>query len=157
MNIYRVTFHGANGETFKTLLQEKTFEELKIKVGTMLNEGNCFDVEGKGNRHFYVNPKNLVFVEYEFLLDSRDTRNGIKALISQDKEYLQEVVNRLHANSALAIVIAHLEKHEKEKVLDVLSPERKLLIEKEINNLWEVSLSELYNAQEVVLETASTI
>lgn len=152
MNIYRATFYGSNGDTFKTLIQAEDFKSAKKEVEDNLINGGHFEIEGKGNRYFVVMQSNLVFVEYELLLN--DNKMGFKNLINLPTEELQHVLNQIPSLKVLAVAMVGLTPAEKEVVYQGLSKEEKTSLQTEINELWEVSLPEVYSAQELITSMA---
>ena len=157
MNIYRATFYGSNGESFKTLIQGEDIEAVKTAVGETINSGGHFEVEGKGNRYFYANPKNVVFIEYEFLLDSKNSESGFSAFLKNEDAYIKEVLNNVHSITAIAVALAHSEEEEKERIISLLSKSRQGKLRKEIKSIWKVSMSEAYAAQEIILTIAENV
>lgn len=153
MNIYRATFYGSNGETFKTLIKAKDLTSAKSEVEGALDKQGYFEVEGKGNRYFVVSKSNLVFVEYEVLLN--EDALGFLDLMKLDKESLGNILNQISDLTLLAVALSDIKKSEQEIIFDALSPDKQKILKKAMDELWTVSLSEIYMAQEMISNLAA--
>lgn len=152
MHIYRATFYGANMGTFRTLIQAKDLKTASQTVDIKIQDGELFEVEGKGNRFVRVSVSNLVFVEYELLLNDSGLR--FEEIMKFDDRGLKRLFEAVKDVSVLAVAFKPLQESMKNKLMDVLPESERDTIIREMQELRSVSVSEAYEAQNIIVDTA---
>ena len=150
---YLVTFHMNNGHIYKTVLIEKTLEEVKEKVNDMLQERNPFahfHLKDNKNVQFSVVYENISVIEFELL--SAESILEFEELIQLKEEDIKLILSKVSNDFVIGIALLHAEPLFVDKCYACLPERRKQVISNIIKlELGKIKMTDVLQAQNEVL------
>lgn len=150
MNKYRVIFHCNSGKNFRTTVACESLNEAKNKIKNVLDEvSGHFSVEGKNNRYFEVNEKNITFIEYEMLYNGE--KISFQSLTDINLMTLNKILS--HVDDTLIVKSTYqLTGKDKDVFSYALDMKRWEKINKQIKKIDHLNSEEIEEAQNKIID-----
>ncbi|CAM4368264.1 LysR family transcriptional regulator [Bacillus manliponensis] len=154
-NKYRVTFILPNAIEQRTVLSANSLPELIRKVESIIADPNGYFVNDKKNNcYFKVIKENISFIQYELLFS--DKAIHVEKLKHIAPTVLHQLFQKIRSVEIYTLALLDVDEETKQIVLCEMDEQLRFQVEKELLKKWEVSPTEIVEAQELLLDTLSS-
>ncbi|MCP8968853.1 LysR family transcriptional regulator [Ectobacillus ponti] len=155
-NKYRVTFITASGIEQRTVLDAHNLPDCIRKVeGIMKDPAGYFTNDKKNNTYFTVQKQQAAYVQYELLFSGREIH--MEKLKHLPVEAVQQVLQALTDPEVYALALAEVDLETRSLFYQHMSPGFRQDVERHRQERWEEGSMEAYQAQEMLLDTVTSI
>ncbi|MGG2015770.1 FliG C-terminal domain-containing protein [Bacillus sp. S10(2024)] len=151
-NKYRVTFVSPSEIEQRTIMSGNSLPDVIRKVESVMEDPNGYFINDKKNNcYFKVIKQNVSFIQYELLFS--DKAIHIEKIKHVAPNVVRKLFQTMRTPEVYALALLDVDEETKVFLLAEMDDHLRVQVEKELTQKWEVTPSEISEAQELLLDT----
>lgn len=151
-NKYRVTFISPSEIEQRTIMLGNSLPDVIRKVENVMEDSNGYFINDKKNNcYFQVIKQNVTFIQYELLFS--DKAIHIEKIKHVAPTVVRKLFQTMRTPEVYALALLDVDEETKAYLLAEMDDHLRVQVEKELTQKWEVTPSEISEAQELLLDT----